>query len=76
MQWLLVESEDNRMNKMTNHQKEKLLNEILEGNFSLLQKQQIIIGAKEGIDFWKYADPEISYLQMEEIRNSMKNNVN
>lgn len=61
------------MDKMTNHQRKELLNKLLKRNFSILQKEQLILGEKEGIDFWEYANPEISFMQMEEMRNSMKN---
>lgn len=61
--------------KLTNYQREKLLAEIIKGDFNFSQRQQIILGAKEGIDFWLYAKPEISCLQMEEVRMKLKNEI-
>ena len=60
---------------MTMHQRKKFLDEILEGPYSLLQKEQLILGNLEGVDFWKYADPNISYLRMEELRKEMRQKI-
>lgn len=61
---------------LTNYQRKTLLNEILEEDFNYSQKQQLILGEKEGIEFWLYAKPEFTYLQMEEMRTQLKENLN
>lgn len=59
------------MKKMTVHQRKKLLDQILKGPYSLSQKEQLVLGNAEDIDFWEYADPNISSLEMEERRKEM-----
>ena len=58
--------------KMTIHQRKKLLEDILKGPYNLSQREQLILGNLDGVNFWEYADPDISFLQMEEMRKEMR----
>lgn len=58
--------------KLTNHQRKKFLDEILKHDFTCVQKQQLILGEKEDVDFWTYADTKLSCLAMERKRCELR----
>lgn len=58
--------------RLTNAQREDFLKQILQQGFTYTQKQQLILGEKEGVDFWVYADPEYTCITMERLRKQLK----